>query len=29
MRPIYQRLGIVPREELPVEENPLEEATEG
>jgi MFS family permease len=28
MRPIYERLGIIPRQQVPLEDNPLEEATE-
>jgi MFS family permease len=28
MRPIYERLGIIPRREIPLQENPLEEVAE-
>jgi hypothetical protein len=28
MRPIYERLGIIPRQELVLEENPLQDAAE-
>ena len=28
MRPIYERLGIVPVQQAPIEENPLEEGAE-
>jgi hypothetical protein len=28
MRPIYERLGIIPPREIPLQENPLEEVAE-